>query len=276
MNRGNLLAIVATAVAAACSGYSNSPSPARPLAYEVPSPPTATYHIADSATVSVDSPMGKMAITSESSVTLALTFESAPGGIRVTGSVEDLVASQNNPMTGTQSADQDDVSGTLDLVMGRRGDVEVTSLPELSGQAAQLFSFPSIAHQLFPRLPDDVVEPGGSWVDTVTWSTTEPIKSTSGAVLTFTLVGDTLVDGRTLLNIAVASEVTGESEIDQGGMPMTHSIGGTATGFVLWDTERGLPAYQYSERAMEGTTTIVGMAPFGMTISGPVRVWLER
>ena len=121
MNRGNLLAIVATAVAAACSGYSNSPSPARPLAYEVPSPPTATYHIADSATVSVDSPMGKMAITSESSVTLALTFESAPGGIRVTGSVEDLVASQNNPMTGTQSADQDDVSGTLDLVMGRPG-----------------------------------------------------------------------------------------------------------------------------------------------------------
>ena len=276
MNRGNLLAIFATVTIAACAGYGSGPSPARPLAYDIPSPPTAIYRIADSATVSVDSPMGKMAITNESSVTLALTFESAPGGIRVTGSVEDLAASQSNPMTGTQSADQDDVSGTLDLVMGRRGDVEVTSLPELSGQAQQLFSFPSIAHQLFPRLPDDVVEPGGSWVDTVTWSTTEPIESTSGAVLTFTLVGDTLVDGRTLLNIAVTSEVTGESQIDQGGMSMTQSIGGTATGFVLWDTERGLPTYQYSERAMEGTTTIPGMAPFGMTISGPVRVWLER
>ena len=57
---------------------------------------------------------------------------------------------------------------------------------------------------------------------------------------------------------------------------MTQSMEGTATGFVLWDTERGLPAYQYSERAMEGTTTIPGMAPFGMTISGPVRVWLEN
>ena len=89
-----------------------------------------------------------------------------------------------------------------------------------------MLSFVSLAHQLFPRLPDNVVEPGGSWVDTVTWSTTEPIESTSGAVLTFTLVGDTLVDGRTLLNITVASEVTGGAQIDQGGISMTQSIGG--------------------------------------------------
>ena len=147
MNRRNLLAIIATVTVAACAGYSSGPAPARPLAYEVPSPPMATYRIADSATVSVDSPMGKMAITNESSVTLALTFESAPGGIRVTGSVEDLAASQNNPMSGIQSADQDDVSGTLDLVMGRRGDVEVTSLPELSGRGRAAVFIP------LPRTP---------------------------------------------------------------------------------------------------------------------------
>ena len=275
MDRKTWLAIIATVALAACVG-SGGPSPAGPLAYSVPTPPTAVYQITDTMAITMDTPAGSMEITTGSSVTLAMTFERATDGVRVTGSVESFDASATNPMSGTESVDDGDVSGTLEFVLDRRGDVEVASLPELSGAAAQMSPFASIAHELFPRLPDDVVEPGDTWVDTVTWTTEmESMETTSSAVLTFTLVGDTLVDGRTLLNFAVASEVEGGATVEQGGMAITQSMAGSSTGFVLWDTERGLPAYEQAERNLEGTTTVAGMPPFPMRATGTTRVRLD-
>ena len=266
---------LATAVAA-CSGY-GGPAPARPLAYDVPEPPAATYQITDTTVLSITTPMGDMAVDTEMDVTLALTFERAAEGVRVMGSVEDFSASMTNPMTGRETADADDLSGSLDYTIGRRGDAEVASLPELPAAAEQMSPFSSIARELFPPLPDAVVEPGGMWVDTVTWTTELSAgEATANAVLTYTLVGDTLVDGRTLLHFTVVSEVSSEADVTQGAMDMTQIMAGSAGGFIFWDADRGLPVYQESNRELEGNLEVVGMPPLPMSASGTTRVWLRN
>ncbi|MDE2944385.1 MAG: hypothetical protein OXT63_09305 [Gemmatimonadota bacterium] len=227
--------------------------------------------------MTISTPMGDMAVNTGTDLTLAMTFERVAEGIRVMGSVEHFQATAQDPMTGTRSVDGDDVSGSLEYVIGRRGDVEVTSLPELSGAAAQMSPFGSVAHELLPPLPDAVVEPGGMWVDTVTWTTDiESMETTSTGILTYTLVGDTLVDGQTLLNFAVSGEVSADAEGNVGGMAMTQSMAGSTAGFILWDAERGLPAYQESERDMEGSMSAAGMPPFSMFVSGTTRVTLRN
>lgn len=280
MNRRQEPGIIATAVAAAavaaCSGY-GGPAPARPLAYDVPAPPMATFHMTDTMAVSISTPMGDMVVNTGTDLTLAMTFERAAEGVRIVGTVEHFQASAQNPMMGTQSVDGDDVSGTLEYVIGRRGDVEITSLPELPAASAQMSPFAAFAYELLPPLPDAVVEPGGMWVDTVTWTTDiESMETTSTGILTYTLVGDTLVEGRTLLNFAVSGEVSADTEGNIGGMTMSQSMAGSTAGFILWDAERGLPAYQESEREMEGSMSAAGMPPFSMSVSGSTRVSMRN
>ena len=266
---------LATAVAA-CSGY-GGPAPARPLAYDVPEPPAATYQITDTTVLSITTPMGDMAVDTEMDVTLALAFARVAEGIRVTGSVEEFSASMTNPMTGRETADADDLSGSLEYTIDRRGEAEVASLPELPAAAEQMSPFSSIARELFPPLPDAVVEPGGMWVDTVAWSTElSSGEATSNAVLTYTLVGDTLVDGRTLLHFTVVSDVSSEADVTQAGMDMTQRMAGSAGGFIFWDADRGLPVYQESNRELEGNLEVVGMPPLSMSASGTTRVWLRN
>ena len=271
-----LLTTLGAAAAAACAGP-GSPSPPGVLAYDVPSPPTVTYGFVDTTWADVAAPTGTVPITNTSAATMTLTFASAPEGVRVTGDVDSFAASSTNPMMGVQTLDDDDVEGAFDFVIGRRGDVEVTSLPEVAGPNAQLSPFAAIAHQLFPPLPDDVVEPGGTWVDTVTWTTTaETLETTSTGIVTYTLEGDTLVDGRSLLRFTLTGDVEAEAAVEQAGMRMTQTMAGSTTGFILWDMERGLPAYQEGRTEMEGSVTVPGMGTLSMDVSGANRVWLER
>ena len=271
------LATAATAALAACSGY-GGPAPARPLAYDVPTPPMATFQMTDTMAVAVSTPMGDMMVNSGTDLTLAMTFERAAEGVRVMGSVEHFTAFSQDPMTGTQSVDGDDVSGTLDYMIGRRGE-------RRDRLAAPSFRVPPhscrrslpLAYQLLPPLPDAVVEPGGMWVDTVTWTADiDAMETTSTGIMTYTLVGDTLVDGRSLLNFAMSGEVSAEAEGSVAGMAMTQAMAGSTTGFILWDAERGLPAYQEAEREMEGTMSAAGMPPLSMSVSGTTRVSMRN
>ena len=93
---------------------------------------------------------------------------------------------------------------------------------------------------------------------------------------TYTLVGDTVVDGRTLRHIRVAGDVTNEGAFTQGGTTMTQSMTGSANGFVLWDAERGVMTHARFDRDLEGSMTVPGMASFDMGLAGPVRVQLQN
>ena len=216
MTRGTLRTITATAVAAGCAGP-GGPSPADTFTYTLPSPPGAAYEIADTMVLDVSSPLGALEIVSGATVTLGLAFATDPGGVRVTGTVESLEATMDNPIGPVETADLDDVAGTFDVLVSRHGVVEVASFPEVSGALAPMSSFPVLPYLLFPRLARGSPDPGATWVDSATMSFEGEVRLTSTTASTYTFVGDTVVDGLSLLHIAVASEVTIELEGDQGG-----------------------------------------------------------
>ena len=268
------IAIVAAVFAVGCAG-TGGPS-GRNLTYSVPSPASAVYHIGDTMSIDMDTPAGSFTIAGAGTVTMELTFESAPVGVRVTGTVEAFEGSIDNPMMGTQTAGLDDVTGSLEVLVSRAGVEELTTVPELSGPVAQVSSFPALAFLLFPRMPDGDVDPGANWVDTVATSTeSDEVSTTTTAVSTYTLVGDTVVDGRTLAHIAVATHITTETDVEQGGMSITQNVEGPSDGFFLWDPERRLVVLGEWERDVEGTMSVGNMGTMSMGITGPTRIRLE-
>ena len=273
-----MLAIsAAVTVALGGCGGPGGPTPADTLTYGVPSPPSAVYHIVDTMSVEVQSPFGGTEITGEGSVTIALAFQPDPGGVRVVGTVEAFDGSMAHPMMGTQTAGPEDLSGNLEVVIGRTGVEELVSFPELAGAVAQVSSFPALAYILFSRMPPGDVDPGAMWVDTVTSLDESGGASTSTtAIGTYTLLGDTVVDGRNLVHVAVANEVTVESTFEEGGMSITQSSRGSTDGYVLWDPERRLVARAEYERDVAGTMSMGGMGSMDMTVKGPTRIRLER
>ena len=271
------LTIIATACAAGCAGTGGL-SPFDSLGYVVPSPSGAIYEIGDTMSIDMDTPAGTMAITGGTSVTLGLNFQRRGGGsMRVESGVEAFEATMTHPMMGTQTAGIEDLSEYLEVEMSRRGVDEVVSFPLLAGPVSQISPFSAMPYLLFPHMPGGEVAPGAAWVDTVNVTTeTDEATTTINTVSTYTLVGDTLVDGRTLVHVAVATEIDSETEAEQGGMSITQSVAGSSDGFFLWDPERRLVAHAEYERILEGTVAMANMGTMGLTITGPTRIRLER
>ena len=270
------LSIAAVVLAAACAG-SGAPAPPGGLAYRVPSPPMAKYLVVDSAVVENRPFLQRRQTTTTIATTLGLTFERVAGGVGVTGIAEHFEVSLKGGVVVSPGAlpGLDDLTGNLDFVINPRGDVTVTSLPELPSEDAAFSRFASIAQELFPRLPDRAVDAGDTWMDTVTWSSgSMRTETTFTKAYTYTLVGDTVVDGRPLLHIAVAGEAAFETEGQVGPSALSSSSAGQATGLILWDPRRGLPVYAQYEQALEGTSTRAGMPPSSTRHAIFRRVWL--
>lgn len=271
LNRRTLVTIALAGIAAGCVGTGGRSS-ADTFGHMVPSPARAVYHIADTMVVDLSSPPGSLEAVSASTFTMGLDFATDPGGVRVTGTVESLEATMDSPMTPTETAGLDDVSGTLGFLMGPYAVAEVTSFPEV-GAPSPMLSFPSLPYLLFPRLVPGLVLPGATWADTATTSYEGEVGVTFSTVTDYTLVGDTAVDGRSLMHIAVAAQVTIGLEAD-GEILSNQSLEGSSNGFLLWDPERKLVAYGWFDRDMAGDMTIPGMPtiPLGITGSTVLRL----
>lgn len=276
-----LPAIFAACFVAACSsggsGAGAAPAPATALAFGVPSVPAAAYQVVDSMTTSMDTPMGPMELQQTSAATLEATFAEAPGGVRVTAVVAEFEASSSNPMGAPFTADSDDLEGDLVFVLDANGEAQLESAPSASGPAAQAAVVEGWAHSLFPRLPDRPVEAGDSWQDTVSWSAEGESDVTSTGAYSYVASGDTVVDGRRLLAIAVSGEVESETKATQGGMQVTMRFDTSETGVALWDPARGIFQGFELNRTMTGTVVLDGMpgAPsIQVTGAGPRSVRL--
>lgn len=287
-NRAFLAAAAATLLAACSSGgpgeSSAAPAPAdNPFRYDVPSPPTATYQIADTNTVIMTTPQGEMDMAQTSSATLELTFAADSGGIRVTGTVSNYSAGMSSSMIGDMDLGGDGLTGDLEFVIGTWGDIEIVSMPEVSGGALPVptpFSFS--APDLFPRFPGHPLEPGDTWADTATSSADlEEVAGITGAgentaIYTYTLVGDTVVAGLTLHKITVSGfgtmQVSG-TEPEAGG-EVSQDMTNTVEGFYLWDADRGIVVLADLVRAVDGTMSMGGMGGMAMTTAGPSRMRL--
>lgn len=278
-----ILATAAAALLSACASGGSAPGEApadNPFRYDVPSPPTATYQIADTTTSIMSMPNGEMDMAMAFSSTIELTFAADSGGVRASGTVSDYSATMSSSMMGNMEMGGDGVSGDLEFVIGPLGHVEVISMPAVAGGAlpgATPFQFNAV--ELFPRFPGHPLEAGDTWADTI--SASADLDSVGGMagtaensmVYTYTLVGDTVVAGRTLQKITVSGFGTSQASGEEAGEPVSQDMTNTLEGFVLWDADRGLVAVAELVRTVDGSMSMQGMA-MATTSAGPVRLRL--
>lgn len=250
--------------AASCARGSAAP-PA--LAYRVPDPATARYDVGDTMTVQITALGQSLSLGVDMAAVYDLAFERAEAGaIRVTLGVNDLAAQVSAPMAGPIQLDESIVSGDLVFTLDRRGTVEVTATPDVASAGGELLSPVGIAHALFPALPGTAVAAGDGWVDTLSYDDTAT-GVTSHSVLTYTVVGDTVVEGRSLLTIGFTgtSSMSQETSLQDTQVSQTSDM--DVEGGLLWDARRGLVFQREARARGTGSVTVAAVpAPLPTTI----------
>ena len=264
---------IATVSLAACGG---GPSGPPGLAYGLPSPTSVSYVMTDTSLMDIDAGGQAMQATMGSAATFGATFARAADGVQVSLEVRDLVATMGNPM-GSQSADESGITGPLVVRLDRRGAVTVISQPQLTETAGQFFQPLGVAHGMFPRLPGRAAAVGESWTDTITYEGAQGPGSVKAlSVMTYTVAGDTLVEGRSLVKIAVKGTSESSATGVITGMDFTQAVAGSLTGWVLWDQQRSLVVESYGDSEGRGTME-VSAAPFplGLRVRTQSRMKLQ-
>ncbi len=266
--------------ASACSGSGpGAVSPRKALMYELPETPTLTYVAEGAQDVSVDAgAMGTLEITGSSEMTIAMTFEPAAEGMQVTVEFQQLSATLNNPMAGAQTASESDIDGNLVFTMDQLGNATLVSAPTVRGAAEQLVRPVGMVYEFFPKLPGTVVDPGDTWTDTTAYE----LPSDAGtialeSVTAYTVVGDTVVDGVTLMKVDFESATETVAEVEQQGMEVIQSYTGDVIGSYLFDVARGVMVSAETAVDLEGATEVpaAGIPPMPMTITGTGTVRLQ-
>ena len=122
-----------------------------------------------------------------------------------------------------------------------------------------------------------MVDPGATWPDTVRWHIDAPeAEVTYRATITHTLVGDTIVNGRTLLRIATDGTLDTVTVTGVPGAATFRVLKGPVSGIVLWDPERGLVASAEYERDLTGKLERPDRRVLEMSLEGRLRLRLER
>lgn len=244
-------------------------APPQQLAYRVPSPPTATYHVVDTTTVTMTTPMGPMEGSGNSSFTFAVTFAAEGDGVRAAGELTEFAAQGNEPMAGPASISRSEArAGDFDLLLGPQGVGELVA-GAIRGADGDLPMWGDPTEGMFPRLPAGEVQPGDTWVDTVTHGVAEGRRV---AVYTYTLAGETVVDGGPHLRVTFSADV--RLLIEMGGGAGDEALTGTETGFFLWDLGRGLVTRAEVSRSYEGSIDVGGAGPMSMKTTAVTRVRL--
>jgi hypothetical protein len=93
-------------------------------------------------------------------------------------------------------------------------------------------------------------------------------------ILAYTVAGDTVVGGRSLvkLDVAGSSETTASGVIT--GMDFSQSVKGSTQGWVLFDVGRSLMVESYADGDLRGSMD-VSAAPFPLGIRLRSRTWVK-
>lgn len=234
-----LLPAATCVLVTACAGAGPSGPPA--LAYGVPAQTEVTYVQGDTTMVEISLMGQTMELSQEGVADYAVTFGPAADGVSVRMTLAALSATINQPMGAPLRLDEGDVTGELAFSMDRRGDVTISALPQVADAASQMVSGLALAHTFFPGLPGAAPPVGGGWVDTVSYEGPDgPGMSSEKTILEYTVVGDSLLDGRTLLNITFLGTTERTTDIEAGGMAVNQSSTLDVQGHVLWDRQARL------------------------------------
>jgi len=264
MLRRALLPAALLVVAPSCAPGSAVP-PA--LAYELPDPAAATYDVGDTMTVEINALGQSLSLGVDMAAVYGLGFERAQGdAFEVTLAVQDLAAEVSVPMAGPIQLDESIVSGDLVFTVDRRGGVRVTSTPAVSSAGGQLLSPVGIAHALFPALPGTAATAGDGWVDTLSFQDSVSGLS-SHSVLAYTVVGDTVVEGRSLMTIGFTGTSSMSQETSLQGTEVSQTSDLEVEGRLLWDARRGLLFQREATASGTGSVKVAALpAPLPTTI----------
>jgi len=253
---------------AACAGGpgGGSGGPAA-LAFQVPQQTTAAWVQADTAVISVDAGGQMIDIQALSRAVVDMSFAPAEAGVQVTATWRELEATVSNPMGPAERMDIDDVEGSLVFTLDRRGAATMVSAPTLKGNAANMMASSETVHGFFPRLPGTPPTAGMTWTDTIAFEADEaagPIVART--IMTYTVAGDTVVAGRTLLKVDMAGDASHTQEGVTSGMSFVQDMAGTLRGYFLWDMGAGMLHSQVTFSELTGTMD-VDAVPFPLDVS---------
>lgn len=243
-----------------------TPPPPPPLAYGMPSEPTAVYIQGDTATFTVDAGGETVEVEVASSARYAMDFAPAEeGGVRVEVHLRRVEGSVTNPLGPPQRIDEEEL-GSIVLHLSRTGLATLVSAPDLPSEVATFISAPLFAETFFPRLPGRAVPADRSWTDTVSVEVDEEeARLGVHSVMTYTTVGDTVVEGRP--HMLVRTHGRGERSFSgpRAGMEISQELSSTSEGWFVWDPLRRLP--REIRLSSEATGTMeVSLAPFPLPI----------
>ncbi len=265
------LSLVAVSAASACAGGGGPSSSSPPvLGYSVDEAVNHSYSQADTTSLDLDMGGQMIDVNIRRQALLDMALAPTPEGVQVTTSWRDLNVTMTNPMGPAESTTEEDVEGPLIFTLDRRGAAEVVSVPTLKGSAPQMVVPQEVAQGFFPRLPGTPPTPGMSWTDTVAYEADiRGARTSNETVFTYTVVGDTLVDGRSLMKVRTEGEgTTSQGGVTQG-MDFTQELAGTVDGFFLWDLEAGVARYQWTEMDYSGTMSVTAAPfPLGVVMTG--------
>jgi hypothetical protein len=266
----SLLAFAALLPVAACASAgagSGSDSPA-PLAHAVPQGGQATYVQADTILVELDAGGQTFEVKQSQASTLEMTFREAADGTEITATFVAFDGRIDNPMAGQARFGLDAIDGPLVFSLTPRGAATIVSAPQIETEASALLNAESLAATLFPRLPERVVTAGNQWTDTLELEVEVPdgvIRMNS--VTEYTVRGDSVVAGETLLAVDFVSEDTRFAEVAEAGMDVVQDVAGTMRGHFLWDASRNRVHSQVGSGSYTGTMEVPSAPfPLGMKI----------
>jgi hypothetical protein len=247
--------LVVVLALAACGGGPPEP-PA--LAYGDHTESSLSYEHGDTTEVAMSVMGQRMDVSQAGVATYGVELAHTPDGIAVTITVQDLAATISQPMGAPIRIDEGDVDGSLQFTLGRRGGtLSVMRRPSVTDEASQMVSGLELAHTFFPGLPGRAVGVGDSWIDTVTFQGEDgPGERSETSVLTYSVVGDTVVDGRTLLHISMSGTSRSEQDMEMGGMAIHQESEAEVEGYVLWDFQRRLMFEHYRRATGSGTVSL--------------------
>lgn len=265
MRPRSTLAALTVFLTACGPGGGGSATPAA-VVYGVPDPATVTYLSGDTARMDIDAGGQSLQARVTTSGTYRAAFAGAADGVRVTLTVEDFSGRLVQPMGGPQTADESAIDGPLVFTLDRRGRATLVEAPDVATSALQFLQPLGVANTFFPRVPGGAVSAGHTWQDTIRFEgTTGEHEVNSVSMMTYTVRGDTVVGGRSLLHVGAEGTTEQATRGAIAGQSFTQSVRGDVEGFYLWDMRRGLMHTSVMDTDVRGQMT-VAMAPYPLTL----------
>jgi hypothetical protein len=268
--------VLAAAAATAC-GPPAAPAPFTPapddLAYGLPTPSPLCYAVADTARFTVDSgAMGRMSVSAAYAGTVEMDLGAGADAMEARVRVHRLQGGFEAQPQAAQAVDASDIDGEFRLTLDPRGHTELVDAPTLSPGLRDVTSAEALVRPLFVQLPGRPAGTGDVWVDTIVSIEARPdARSTVRTVITTTILGDTLVEGRTLLRLHTRAENHMEMEGRSGGVLVQQLLTGTTDGTVLWDPHFRMIIQRSETGSLTGTLAMPGPGIADVPLSATVR-----